>query len=356
MNFAKLARRTFLVLSGTLLTSTLQSEKESMFTMLNLAQANDSRTESTHFDVVVVGGSFAGMAAALQVARARRQVLIIDAGQPRNRFAAAAHGFLGQEGQSPAEIAQIGKDELRNYPTVQFVEGEAVQAKRQENGVFSVTLNSGATYSGDRLILAVGVVDRLPEIQGLADRWGKTVVHCPYCHGYELPMGKWGVLRTFEGSFHQAKLLLDWTDEVVFFANGPNQITPEERAALTSLGIAIEEQPIAALTGQNETLERVELQDGKVLPLQALFLASKFSIGAPLAAQLECELEDSPFGWIVKTDNLKKETSVPGVFAAGDCTRLVHNISSAVADGATAGIFAHQSLVASRNVQNSTTE
>ena len=352
MTFAKLARRTFLMLSGTLLVFTFRSRRGLKMSLNNDAQASNSSVMQ-EYDVIVIGGSFAGLSAALQVARAHRQVLIIDAGQPRNRFATAAHGFLGQDGQSPAEIAQIGKAELLNYPTVQFVEGRAVQAQRQEEGRFLVTLSSGVAYVCDRIILAMGVIDRLPEIQGLADRWGKTVVHCPYCHGYELPAGKWGVLRTFEGSFHQAKLLLDWTDDVIFFSNGPNQITPEERATLTSLGIAIEEQPIVALTGQGETLERVELQDGNVWPLQALFLASKFSIGAPLAAQLECELEDSPFGQIIKTDGLKKETSVPGVFAAGDCARPVHNISAAVADGATAGIFAHQSLVASMNVQHS---
>ena len=350
MKFAKLARRTFLVLSGTLLASTIHSKRKPMLAIDNPEKASNSVPETTHFDVIVVGGSFAGMAAALQVARARRRVLVIDAGQPRNRFATAAHGFLGQDGEPPSDITQAGRDELLKYSTVQFVEDEAVQAQRQDDGLFSITLSSGAAYLGDRIILAMGVIDRLPESPGLSERWGKSVVHCPYCHGYELPMGKWGVLRTFEGSFHQAKLLLDWTNEVIFFSNGPNQITSEERATLTSSGIAIEEQPIVSLSGQGEAIEQVELQDGRVWPLQALFLASKFSISTPIATQLGCELEESPFGWIIKTDDLKKETSVPGVFAAGDCTRFVHNISLAVADGANAGIFAHQSLVASRNV------
>ena len=360
MNLAKLARRTFLVLSGNLLMFTLHSKRRLTTVMKtatkNNTQANNSPGEPNHFDVIVVGGSFAGLAAALQVARARRQVLIIDAGQPRNRFANAAHGFLGRDGQSPAEIAQIGKDELLNYPTVQFVEGEAIQSRRQDDGLFLVTLGSGETYLGDRMILAMGVVDQLPDIQGLADYWGKTVVHCPYCHGYELPNGQWGVLRTFEGSFHQAKLLLDWTNDVIFFSNGSNKMAPDERDAVTTAGIAIEEQPIVAVVGQEETIEGVKLQDGQILPLQALFLASQFSIGTSLATQLGCELENSPLGLIIKTDSLKKETSIPGVFAAGDCSRPVHNISSAIADGATAGIFAHQSLIASRNLGHSATE
>ena len=351
MNFAKLARRTFLLLSGTLLASTLRSWRESLLTFNKYSQASDLVADLTHFDVIVVGGSFAGMAAALQVARARRRVLVIDGGQPRNRFAKAAHGFWGRDGQPPSDITQIGRDELLNYQTVRLVEGQAVQAQRNDGGEFSVTLRSGETYLGDHVILAMGVIDRLPEIKGLSDYWGRTVVHCPYCHGYELPAGRWGVLRTFEGSFHQAKLLLDWTDEVVFFSNGQNQLTPEERDSLIASGIAIEEEPISAVVGQDDKIEKIELENGRVLPLQALFMASQFSIGTPLATQLGCELIESPLGLIIQTDSLKKETTIPGVFAAGDCARPAHNISWAVADGAAAGIFAHQSLVASRNAE-----
>ncbi|MEO0801052.1 MAG: NAD(P)/FAD-dependent oxidoreductase [Cyanobacteria bacterium J06642_2] len=303
--------------------------------------------EPNFFDVIVVGGSFAGLSAALQVARARQRVLVIDAGQPRNRFSTNAHGFLGRDGESPAEILRSGKAELLRYPTVSFVEGKAVHAHRDSDKRFSIALDSGEVYQGDRLILALGVVDRLPEIPGVAEHWGKTVAHCPYCHGYELPAGRWGVLKTFEGSFHQAKLLLDWNDDVIFLTNGYS-LSAEERDALTASGIESEEQPIASFTGNNDKISGAKLQNGRMIDLEALFIASQFSIGTSLATQLGCELTDSALGIIIKTDSLKKETSIPGVFAAGDCSRPAHNISWAVADGAAAGIFAHQSLVAAR--------
>lgn len=165
---------------------------------MNLAKQSEQR----HFDVIVVGGGFAGLSAALQVARTRRRVLVVNTGKPRNRFAAASHGFLGYDGRSPAQIAQIGREQLLKYPTAHFVEGKAIRAERQQNDSFSVELESGAIYQGKRIILAMGVVDHLPEIPGLAERWGKTVNQCPYCHGYELAGEAWGVFYTGEASLH----------------------------------------------------------------------------------------------------------------------------------------------------------
>ncbi len=334
----------------------LTSQKGRGFIMNNDLQSGSSliesgvdQSEQRQFDVIVIGGNFAGLSAALQIARTRRQVLLIDAGKPRNRFAPASHGFLGHDGRSPAQIAQIGREQLLKYPTAHFVGGKAIRAERHQTDSFSVVLESGTTYQSKRIVLAMGVIDHLPDIPGLAERWGKTVNQCPYCHGYELAGGTWGVLYTGAGSLHQVKLMLDWSDNVVLFSNGSDQISTDIRADLTSTGgITIEDTPIESLVGEGESLSGIKLKDQRTVPLKALFVITRSSIACPLAAQLGCELEDGAFGPMVKTSNLK-ETTTAGVFAAGDIARPFANATLAAADGTLAGIFAHQSLIVSSN-------
>jgi thioredoxin reductase len=355
VNLAKLARRSFLMLSGVASTFVLTPQKGLETIMNNDVKADSpsinptvEQSEQRHFDVIIIGGNFAGLSAALQIARTRRQVLVIDAGKPRNRFAAGSHGFLGHDGRSPAQIAQIGREQFLKYPTAHFIEGKAIRAERHQVDFFSVELESGSIYQSKRIILAMGVVDHLPEIPGLAERWGKTVNACPYCHGYELAGETWGVLYRGEASLHQAKLVLDWSDNVVFFSNGSDQISADNRADLESHGITIEDTPVESLVGEGENLSGVKLKDQRVVPLKALFVITQSSINSPLISQLGCELEDGLFGSMIKTNNLK-ETTVEGVFAAGDIARALHNATWAAADGVSAGIFAHQSLIVSRN-------
>jgi thioredoxin reductase len=169
------------------------------------------------FDVIIVGGSYAGMAAALQLVRARRKVLVIDAGQRRNRFASSSHGFLTRDGESPDAIAAEAKKQLLAYPTVTWEGGKAVSAAGKVDA-FSVEAEKGETYEARRLILATGITDILPDIPGLVERWGKTVFHCPYCHGYELNEGRLGVLATGPLSVHQALMIPDW-GKTTFFTN-----------------------------------------------------------------------------------------------------------------------------------------
>lgn len=356
MSYAKLARRTFLMLSGAASTIMIISQKGLKLIMNNNLQADSSsielsveQSEQRQFDVIVIGGNFSGLSAALQIARARRQVLVIDAGKPRNRFAEASHGFLGHDGRSPAQIAQIGREQLLKYPTAHFVEGKAIRAERHQTGLFSVELESDTTYQSKRIVLAIGVIDHLPEIPGLAERWGRTVNSCPYCHGYELAGGTWGVLYTGEASLHQAKLMLDWSDNVVLLANGSDQLSDDVRADLTSnSGITVEDTPIESLVGEGESLSGIKLKDQRIIPIKALFVITRSSIASPLVSQLGCELEDGAFGPMIKTSDLK-ETTTAGVFAAGDIARPFANATLAAADGVLAGISAHQSLVVSSN-------
>ena len=294
------------------------------------------------YDAVVVGGSFAGMAAAMQLARARRRVLVVDAGRPRNRFAHASHGFLGQDGRAPAQIIATARAEVLAYPTASFAQDEATHA-RQVNGGFELALASGATAAARRLVLATGVVDELPEIPGLRERWGVTVLHCPYCHGYEVADRRIGVLATGEMAVHQAPLVTDWSADVTLFTNGI-AFDAEQRAAFAAKGVRMEERPVAALIGDGLELSGVRLEDGETIAIDALFTASRVRMASPLAEQLGCAFDDGPFGPLIRTDG-RKVTTVPGVFAAGDAARVPYNATLAAADGVLAGISAHQSLV-----------
>jgi thioredoxin reductase len=291
-------------------------------------------------DVIVVGGSFAGISAALQLARARRDVVVIDAGVRRNRFAASAHGFLGQDGRAPDAIVATGRAELLAYPTATWIEGLATQASAVTGG-FAIVLASGERLVGKRLVLALGVVDELPALPGVAERWGKTVFHCPYCHGYELGGGPIAVLATMSLSVHHAMLLPDW-GPTTYFTRGVFEPDREARRELERRGTVINSELVTAVTG--ETGVEIHLQGGRVLAFAGLFLASRIRVATPLAAQLGCELEDSPIGSFLRTDPTK-ETTVRGVFACGDASVGAGAVAIAVAEGVRAGVGAHASLI-----------
>jgi thioredoxin reductase len=289
-------------------------------------------------DVIVIGGSYAGMAAALQLLRARRTVLVIDAGLRRNRFARESHGFLAQDGVDPSEIAHRARDQLQAYPTLTWVEGLAERVEGARDA-FTVTHTDGTSHEGRRLLFATGVADTLPEVEGLAERWGKSVFHCPYCHGYELDQGRIGVIATGPMSLHQAFLLPDW-GEVTLLANGAVKPDGDQRSELSARGVSLEERPIAKLEGHAD----VRLADGRLLPFAGLFTATRTTPATPLAEGLGCALEDTPLGIQIRTD-ATKETSVPGAFACGDAAHVPHSVSLAVGDGAWAGAQVHRSLV-----------
>lgn len=289
-------------------------------------------------DVIVIGGSYAGMAAALQLLRARRKVLVIDADKRRNRSAEESHGFLGQDGINPGEIARKAREQLSAYPTLTWVEGMAEQAEGEKDA-FVVTMADATRHDGRRLLFATGVSDALPEIEGLGERWGKSVFHCPYCHGYELGQGRIGCIATGPMSLHQAQLLPEW-GEVTFFLNGSFVPDGAQRTDLAARGVTIEAAHIARLEGKAD----VRLTDGRLLPFAGLFTASRVSPSSPIAERLGCALDETPFGTQIQTD-VTKETTISGAFACGDAARIPHSVSLAVGDGAWAGAQLHRSLV-----------
>lgn len=293
-------------------------------------------------DVIIVGGGFAGLSAAMQLARARRSVLVVDAGLPRNRFADASHGFLGQDGKAPAAIQREAARQVAAYPTVEILQGEVLGVEIIPAG-FAATLSGGRTALARKLILATGVVDILPDTPGLRERWGASVMHCPYCHGYEHRDQPLGVMAGHPMSAHQAAMIPDW-GPTTFFTQGAFEPDPHQRALLEARGVVIERSPIVALLGAAPDLEAVRLADGRTLPLGGLFIAPAQRMASPLAQALGCAFDDGPVGPIIRTDALKA-TTVPGVFAAGDAARPMQNATLASADGVLAGVAAHRALI-----------
>jgi thioredoxin reductase len=294
-------------------------------------------------DVIIIGGSYAGMAAALQLGRARRSVLVLDGGHRRNRFASHAHGFLGHDGQSPEAIAVKGRTEVLAYPTVEWRDA-VVRQTAADAGEFIVRTED-QEYRSKRLILATGVGDELPSIPGLRERWGQTVFHCPYCHGYELNKPPLGVLGTNPLSVHHAVLVSEWAaaNQMTLFLNGAFEPDTDQLADLQARGISVERERVIRAGGDAPSID-LTLQDGRTTRLEGLFVVPQTVLENPFAKQLGCALEDGPVGQYYKTD-LTKETTVPGVFACGDAALAMGSVSFAVADGAMAGVATHRSLV-----------
>ncbi|WP_246009044.1 NAD(P)/FAD-dependent oxidoreductase [Vreelandella nanhaiensis] len=292
------------------------------------------------YDVAIVGGSYAGMAAGLQLAQTRRNVVVIDAGQPRNRFASHSRGFLTQDGKSPHDIAGAGYAELAQYPSVDWYKGK-VETIVGEVDDFTLTLadSAAAPLHARRVILAAGVGDELPSLSGLDERWGTYVFHCPYCHGFDLNRGRIGVLATSEAAMHLALLLPDW-GQTTLFLNDAFEPDKEQLEKLAKRGTHVERGPVERLTGNSV---EVVMADSRVFPLDGLFVVTQTAPSA-LAIRLGCELDVTPLGRVIKTNDAKA-TSVPGVFACGDIARPVGNLSLAVSDGVLAGQAAHHSLV-----------
>ena len=297
----------------------------------------------TMYDVVIIGGSYAGLSAALQLGRARRKVLIIDEGFRRNRFASHSHGFITQDGVDPAVIADDARAQVMEYRTVDWLPGRVDAARRSlsvDSGTAPFEVMAGnAFHLARRLILALGVRDILPDIEGLKERWGSSVFHCPYCHGYELNQGKIGVIASSELSMHHALMLPDWGPTTLLL-NRVFQPDEDQLAALAARSVIVERSPVEAMKGHAD----VQLTDGRTLSFSGLFALAPFEVSTSIPQQLGLDMEQGPLGSTIKTDAMK-ETSMPGVFACGDAARPMASVALAVGDGNLAGVSAHRSLM-----------
>lgn len=290
------------------------------------------------FDVIIIGGSYAGLSAALQLGRARKNILIVDAGERRNRFASHSHGFLGQDGKAPGDIIAEARRQIERYQTIDRVEGRVTDASGSL-GDFVVEIDGTRRERADRLILAMGVTDELPDIAGLAERWGSSVFHCPYCHGYELNQGKIGVIAASPLAIHHALMLPDW-GETTFFTNGIFEPDADQNAQLSARGVQVEKTGIREIAGHAD----VVLSDGRSIALAGLFTQPKLQIAADWIEKLGCAVEEGPMGASIVTDPMK-QTTARGIFACGDVARPAGSVALSVGDGAMAGAAAHRSIL-----------
>lgn len=296
------------------------------------------------YDVVVVGGGVAGLNAALMLGRARRHVLVLDGGTPRNTPAQHAHGYLSRDGVPPLELLRLAREELSAYSNVEVLSGEVASAVAQASG-FHLRTNDGQSIEARKVILATGVVDVLQSIPGIAELWGNGLHHCPYCHGWEVSDKPWAVLGDAPMIFDRVALYRGWASEIVVLANGASSLPPVDKERLAALGVPLDERPIAHVARSGEDVT-VTFDDGSNLKVGAVFVMPPQVQRSALAETLGCEFDEfaPTSSRYVKVDAASGETTVPGVHAAGDMIGPQQNLTFAAASGARAAIRLNQAL------------
>ena len=296
--------------------------------------------ENNQYDVIIVGGSYSGLAAGMALGRAMRKVLIIDSGNPCNKQTPHSHNFLTNDGKTPKEIAGLAKQQVQQYDTVSFLDARVTAGIQIENG-FELQITSGEVFTGRRLVFATGIQDLLPEIPGFAAAWGISVLHCPYCHGYEVRHQKTGILANGDDGFELASLIFNWTSDLTLYTNGKSTLTGQQRDKLDKHRITITEKELERIEHKNGYIEQILFKDGSSAPVQALYARLPFVQHSSVPQSLGCER--SPEGYL-KTDTLQR-TTIPGVFACGDNTSRIRTVANAVSMGATAGLAVNKSLI-----------
>ncbi|WP_426337885.1 NAD(P)/FAD-dependent oxidoreductase [Pseudoduganella sp. S-14] len=294
-------------------------------------------------DVIIIGGSFAGLAAALQLGRARRKVTVLDTGLPRNRFASHSHGLLGHDHKPPLDILAQARHQLARYPTVSLV---SARADSVSGGLddFTVLTDNGESLGARRVILSYGVADQMPDVPGFAESWGTSIVPCPYCDGFEVAGQHWGVLWTGPQSYQSAKLFQHWTDKLTVFADG-HDIPSDIQADLANRSISVVAGRIVEIAHQKGHISTVNLESGRNIAVDVLFAQPRSKPSASLHESMGLATVDTPTGIVLKVDE-RRQTSVPGIYAAGDlATPFLPSVTQASSQGAMAGIFAQQSLL-----------
>jgi thioredoxin reductase len=296
------------------------------------------------WDCIVVGGGASGLSAGLVLGRARRHALVVDAGNQSNLPAHGFGGLLGHDGRSPAELYEIGRRELAAYPSVEVRTGEVVSGERCEDE-FVIELGDGRRERTRRVLLAMGMEYRPPSLPGLAELWGKSVFHCPFCHGWEMRDQSLAVFANGERAVHASLLLRGWSDDVVLLTDGAADLDDDDRARLATAGIAVDERPVAELAASNGELAAVVFSDGTRLKRSGLLVATTLHQRSRLAEQLGVAYgEPAPVAEApVEVDGLCR-TSTPGVFAAGDLVAQMPQVAAAVAAGSLAATAVVQSL------------
>ncbi len=291
------------------------------------------------FDVIIIGGSYAGLSSAMALGRSLRNILIIDSGSPCNRQTPHSHNFITQDGVPPSEIAAKAKEQVLKYKTVDFIEDVALSAEKIKNS-FSVSTKSGEKFTARKVVFATGVKDMIPKIEGFAECWGISMIHCPYCHGYEFKNKKTAIMANGERAFHLASLVNNLTDNLSILTTGKADFKPEQLAKLESHQIAIIETEISAIEHQDGYLQKVIFSNGEKISLEAMYAAFPFTQHSDIPVSLGCELTEHGHIQV----NEFQQTTVEGIYACGDNSTPMRSVATAVANGNLAGAMINAEL------------
>jgi thioredoxin reductase len=291
------------------------------------------------FDVIIIGGSYAGLSAAMSLGRSLRNVLVIDSGKPCNVQTPHSHNFLTQDGKTPQEISSLAKLQVEQYRTIEFYKGIATKGSRTDHG-FEIRTESGDVFQSRKILFATGLKDQMPNIKGFADCWGISAVHCPYCHGYEHRQRKTGIIANGEMAIPYVQLVSNLTKDLTLFTNGPSTLTAEQTALLISRNITIIETEVMELKHDKGAIQQIILKDNQALSIEVVYHKAAVVQHCDIPAALGCDLTEQGY---IKVDAMQK-TNIPGIFVAGDNSIMMRSVANAVAAGNFAGAVINKEL------------
>lgn len=297
-------------------------------------------TDIKNYDVIIIGGSYAGLAAAMSLGRALREVLVIDSGNPCNKQTPNSHNFLTRDGETPGKISEIGKEEVLKYPSIEFFAGRATAVTKPEDH-FKVQTEENKIFTAKKLIFATGILDIIPEMAGFGECWGISILHCPYCHGYEIRNKQTGVFANGDAGYETTRFISNWTEDLSLYTNGPSTLTPEQSQRLEQKGIKVIEKEIKGFEHKKGMIQNIVFKDETKQPLKALYATPEVKQKSEIPRELGCEFTDH--GRIVV--DLFQQTTVPGIYAAGDNSSMGRAVSVAVSAGSVAGMMLNKELV-----------
>lgn len=306
---------------------------------LTLFAKYNHKMDKKEFEVIIIGGSYAGLSAAMALGRSLRKTLVIDAGKPCNRQTPHSHNFLTQDGSTPKEISEIAKSQITTYDSIKFYDGLAVSGKRK-NGAFEISTLKGDNFTAKKLIFAAGIKDLMPNIKGFSECWGISVVHCPYCHGYEIRNKKTAIIANGERAFHLASLVNNLTKEIAIITSGAKDFEKEQLEKLKQHKIQIIEKEISSIKHRNGHVEDIVFKDGSTENFECAYAAIPFELNSNIPKELGCNLTEDELIEV----NFMQQTTQEGIFACGDNSSMMRSVALAVSSGNIAGAVVNGEL------------
>ncbi|WP_313386097.1 NAD(P)/FAD-dependent oxidoreductase [Chishuiella sp.] len=296
--------------------------------------------ENQKFDVIIIGGSYAGLSAAMSLGRSLRKVLIIDSGLPCNKQTPHSHNFITQDGETPNNIAKKAREQVLKYDTITLLDAVAVKGVKAENN-FLITTDKNEIFEGKKIIFATGIKDHFPSIENFSDCWGISVIHCPYCHGYEVAYKKTAILANGEKAMHIASLVNNLTKDLTILTNGEKKFTDEQLSKLIKHNIPIIEKEITEIIHENGSIKNIIYKDNTSMSFEVMYAPLSFSQNSNIPNLLGCELDEQGY---IKTNDLQ-QTTVKGIWACGDNTKSMRSVANAVASGNLTGAMVNKELI-----------